>query len=163
MSEGKVVPDNRGKSPERRVQDPRVAIFKTFYLDPTSHTFMNILQSGIRAGYTQQYSENISNRNPGWWRELLESSEARRAKMLQRAEQHFESVLDEKPVEKHAIDRKQRTAEFVSERVGKDVYSTRKELTDKGGKRLFNSNHVQSTQDSLAHLFTNTSDINVNV
>ena len=41
--------------------DPRQTAFLTYYLDPKSETFSNALQSGLKAGYKQEYAENILN------------------------------------------------------------------------------------------------------
>ena len=39
--------------------DPRQSLFLQYYLDPKSKTFSNALQSGIRAGYSAEYSQSI--------------------------------------------------------------------------------------------------------
>lgn len=43
-------------------------------------------------------------------------------------------------------------SKFVTERLGKEHYSTRKELTDKGGKRLFNVKDKEA-DETLVDLF----------
>lgn len=147
----RTTPDNRGKTYKRNVYDPRVDIFKQFYLSPDSYTFMNIRQSALRAGYTEYYSNNISNNKPKWWVELMDSAEFTRAEMIKKSERHFTDMLDT-PTDTEDKDRiklKQRTAEFVSERVAKDIYSTRKELTDKGGRRLFDEKRAEAPIDEL--------------
>ena len=67
------------------------------------------------------------------------------------------TLLEEHP--ETPTDKKIQTdvTKFVSERLGKDHYSTRKELTDKGGRRLFN-NQSQTHEDvALEDLFVQTS------
>ncbi len=140
-------PDNTGKKYERTVHDPRQAMFKTFYLAPTSTTFMNIYQSAIRAGYSEQYAANISTQKPAWWVELTASADHRRAKMLDKAEGALESFISDNTETKDAKDRQLKASTFVSERLGKEHYSSRTELTDKGGRKLF-TNQTKSAEDT---------------
>lgn len=131
------MPINVGKKYNRTVYDPRVDMFKQFYLSPDSYSFMNIRQSGLRAGYTDQYSRNISVQRPKWWTEIMESKEYQRAKMLSKAQDRLEERLTEPVTDVQNKKIQTDVAKFVTERLGKEHYSTRQELTDKGGKRLF--------------------------
>lgn len=150
-----IPPDNKGRKYKIRTPDPREILFKQFYIDPRSYTYMNILQSAIRAGYSKYYASNISHNRPRWWRELMKDAEVRRAKMLDKAEQHFDEVLDTptSTEDRERLKLKQKTAEFISERVGKDVYSTRQELTGKDGKRLFKRESQEELTAELENLF----------
>jgi hypothetical protein len=136
-----------------KIHDPRVIMFKQYYCDATAPTFCNILQSALKAGYSQTYAQNISVQKPAWWVELVDSSDMLRARMLQKAEKNIDKVLDDTEDSKDAKDRKFKASSFVSERLGKDHYSTRKELTDKGGKRLFSNQTDASTDVELDDLF----------
>lgn len=69
--------------------DPRQQTFLAFYLDPTSETYSNFLQSALKAGYSQEYSESISAQMPAWLSENLGKMD-----MLARAERNISSVLD---------------------------------------------------------------------
>lgn len=148
-------PDNTGKTYKRRVFDPRVDIFKQFYLSPSSYTFMNIRQSALRAGYTDQYARNISVQRPKWWLELIDSAEYNRAEMVKKSESHFINMLETPDTtdDRERIKLKQRTAEFVTERLGKDIYSTRQEVTGADGRRLFDVKDRDSKQAPLSTLF----------
>ena len=141
-----------------KAEHPRVTAFKRAYIDATNEkTFCNIRQSALAAGFSQSYAENLSGRvnEPKWWIQFRESQEAIRAKMLQMSEQHFYKVL-ETPDNTDNTERyklKQRTAEFISERVGKDVYSTRQEVTGADGRRLFDSSKRERANVPLTKLF----------
>lgn len=51
--------------------DPRQALFLSYYLDPKSKTFSNAYQSAIKAGYAQEYAENITSMMPKWLSENI--------------------------------------------------------------------------------------------
>ena len=153
------MPDNKGKKYKKNKVYPRVLMFKQFYLDSSSETFCNITKSAVKAGYSWDYADNITALNPKWWTEFQEEAEYRRARLLDSSEKVLESYVniddnDDKDRMKIKVD----TAKFVSERIGKDHYSTRKELTDKGGKRLFNETHTNDSQVALEDLFVNYND-----
>jgi len=151
----KKIPTNKGKTYKTVKQDPRSIMFKAFYIDPTSYTFMNCLQSGLRAGYTQEYSENITALKPKWWVELIADNTVKRAQMLEKSEKHFDEMLDTPngTEDRDRLKLKQKTAEFVSERIGKDVYSTRTEVTGADGKRLFSNEQRAAASIPLSKLF----------
>ena len=94
MAKNNTPPDNTGKTYNRKAIDPRVAVFKAHYTNPSSDTFMNVLQSALRAGYSQQYSENIGNQNPKWFEELMQDSDVRRARMLLASEKALEKAVN---------------------------------------------------------------------
>lgn len=71
------------------VLDPRQALFFQFYLDPKSDTFSNALQSGIRAGFSVQYSESLMSLMPTWLSEKLGE-----LSMLNKAERNLDKMLD---------------------------------------------------------------------
>lgn len=49
-----------------KLQDPRQLEFLKLYLTPGTKYFNNALQSGLSAGYTQEYSENILQFDLKW-------------------------------------------------------------------------------------------------
>lgn len=53
----------------QKIQDPRQAEFLRLYLTPGTKYFNNALQSGLKAGYTQEYSENILQEDLKWLKE----------------------------------------------------------------------------------------------
>lgn len=146
-------PDNTGKKYKRTVYDPRIDIFKQFYLKPDSYTFMNILQSALRAGYSDQYAQNISTQKPGWWVELMNSAEFNRAKMMKEAENRLYERITDETDDPQRMKLQTDVAKFVTERLGKDLYSTRQELTDKNGRRLFGSEKRESAKIDVGALF----------
>jgi len=134
--------------------DPRVDIFKQFYLRPDSYTFMNVRQSALRAGYTEHYANNLSTGSgPVWYMELIESSEYRRAAMLKKAEQRLYERVEEDVKDKDGRKLQADVAKFVTERLGKDHYSTRQEVTGADGRRLFDNKTRESATVPIAQLF----------
>jgi hypothetical protein len=77
---------------KRETLDPRQVKFLTLYLDPSSPTFGNALQSGINAGFSHQYSESITAQMPAWLSENLGNT-----KMLSKAERNLDDMLDMSP------------------------------------------------------------------
>lgn len=71
------------------VVDPRQASFLMFYLDPKSETFSNITQSGIKAGFSKEYSENLTGLMPAWLSESIGE-----LNMLAKAERNLSMFLD---------------------------------------------------------------------
>lgn len=126
--------------------DPRQKLCWELYVNPTSETFGNGLQSAIKAGYEPDYADQITTSE--WFKGKL-----RRLNMLSKAENVLEEMLV-MPVDVVSLTRKgkstvevvstepalvkikQDTAKFVAERVGKEHYSTRSEFTGDGGKDL---------------------------
>lgn len=102
--------------------------FLRHYLAPQSETFGNALQSALKAGYSQEYSENITALMPDW----LSESIGRRKRMLQKAEYRLETALDSDD-ERVAVD----VAKFIAKTQGKnDGYSERIENTGKDGNPI---------------------------
>ncbi len=125
--------------------DPRQALFHNYYNDPESETFANAYQSCMRAGFSKNYAKVILHSMPDW----LSVGFTRRKKMLVPAEKVLESTL-EMDTQVEVRDKlgdivgtkkdsglekiKQDSAKFVAERIGKEYWSARTELTgDKGG------------------------------
>lgn len=145
--------DNTGKTYKTVKPNYKAQMFATFYMSPTSDTFMNVRQSAMRAGYTETYADNITVQNPKWWVELTQSSDFERAKILQKAQSRIAERLSEETEDKDRLKIQTDVAKFALERLGKDHYSTRTELTDKGGRRLFSSETRASENIDVASLF----------
>lgn len=108
--------------------DPRQTLFLTYYLDPKSDTFSNAYQSAVKAGYSEEYSLNITALMPDW----LSESIGRRKRMLAKAEERLEHHLESED-EKISLD----ASKFVAKTLGKNEgYSERTELTGRDGKDL---------------------------
>jgi hypothetical protein len=131
--------------------DPRQALFLAYYLDPKSETFSNGLQSALKAGYEKLTAKVLVSQCPDWLSEKLNN--AKTEKMAVKAERVLDEMLD-MPVdvqeltgkgknkamvvktEPALVKVKQDTAKFVAERLGKDKWSSRNELTGKGGQQI---------------------------
>ena len=68
-------------------------MFLSYYLDPKSETFSNCTQSGLKAGYSKEYSENLLQILPDWLSKSIESSS-----LLYKAEKRLNQLLDLEPV-----------------------------------------------------------------
>lgn len=53
------------------VVDPRQELFLSYYLDPNSETWSNATKSALKAGYGEEYSQNLTGQNPVWLSEKL--------------------------------------------------------------------------------------------
>lgn len=113
----------KGMTYKPRVRDPQQIAFLAAYNDPNSPTFGNALQSALKAGYTQQYAENITGQQPKW----LQESTIDRVALLAQAEKnlhHYATATPENDTDKRLqVD----VSKFVSERLGKQYYATRSE------------------------------------
>lgn len=69
--------------------DPRQSLFLASFLDPKSPTFSNALQSGLKAGYSQEYSESLVAQMPLWLSEKLGELD-----MLKKAERNLNKILE---------------------------------------------------------------------
>lgn len=147
-------PRNDGKTyKKKKVDDIRPQVFKANYINPSSDTFMNVLQSALRAGYSQEYSESLGYQNPKWFAELMEDSAVRRAKMLFSAEKAIEKVIDYDDSDKDRATLKLKAATFVTERLGREHYSTRQEVTGADGRSVFANNERENAKKPLETLF----------
>jgi hypothetical protein len=72
--------------------DPRQSLFLANYLNPLSPTFSNLTRSGLAAGYTKKYSENLTAFAPDWLGVKLE--ELHSDQMLRKAERNLDEILD---------------------------------------------------------------------
>lgn len=107
---------------------PQQQLFAQYYLDPKSSTFSNALQSALKAGYAEEYANNITGQMPAWLSDLL----GKKKRLLLKAEKTLEDTLDSEDL-KLAQD----TAKFLAKTLGKDEgYSERTEHTGKEGKDL---------------------------
>ena len=139
-------------SGQSRKLSPKMAAFKAYYIDPQSPTYANALQSALRAGYTESYANSITAQAASW----LDSTENLRKEMLEKAERNLKEIVDMPKEERENPQMAkiwQDTNKFISERLGKEVYSARQELTDKGGRRLFNDTSKETASIPLSKLF----------
>lgn len=151
-----IIPDNNGKTYKTHKPNYKAQMFASFYLSPTSETFMNVRASAIRAGYSELYSNNITVQQPKWWLELVASAEFERAKMLATAQKRLCERLEEETDDRDRIKVQTDVAKFVSERLGKDFFSTRQEVTGAGGRKLFDDTKRETAKLPLQKLFKST-------
>lgn len=124
--------------------DPRQALFLSYYLDPKSETFSNCLQSGLKAGFSQEYSENLLNIMPKWLSESIESSS-----LLHKAEKRLNQLLDFEPVDQEGkidnalLSNQMKGITLIAKGLGKAKYSERTE-TDitTNGKEILGINYI---------------------
>ena len=136
------------------VPDPRQSLFLSYYLDPKSKTFSNAYQSAKKAGYEEEYSQNITSLMPTWLSESIGDQY-----LIKKAEENLKEFLEMetktvKPIGDKVVEIndpqltkiKQDTTKFVAERLNKQKYSTRSELTGAEGKDIVPTFIVQSTE-----------------
>jgi hypothetical protein len=114
-------------------RDDRQIRFLELYLDPKSETYTNAYQSAKKAGFSEEYSQNITGQMPKWLSESISQSER-----VLKAEKVFDECLTmETGDDSQKLKIKQDTAKFIAETIGKDKgYTKRGELTGKDGKEL---------------------------
>ena len=156
MTKKKYLNDNSGKTLKTNKIDPRVAVFKANYLNShNTKTFCNITQSAVAAGYSHSYGDNLSARTnkPKWWVEFQLQGDYMRAQMLETAQLRLNERLVEVVTDKDGRKLQADVAKFVSERLGKEHYSTRQELTGADGRRLFTNEKRVDATIPLTNLF----------
>lgn len=104
---------------------PRQAEFMRNYINPKSETFGNGYASAIKAGYSEHYAHVITTRDYKW----LKEAELRRVKLVDKAENNLEALLDSED-EKVKAD----MTKFALKTLKKDIYSERTEMTGKDGQ-----------------------------
>jgi len=106
--------------------DPRQSLFLQYYLDPKSETFSNGLQSALRAGYELEYAKTLVSQMPDWLSENIKYEN-----IVKKAEKNLEEFMG---IEDNKI--RSDMTKFALERLKKDRFSARSELTGKDGKDL---------------------------
>lgn len=110
---------------------------KTFLkalIDPKSPTWGNYLQSGLKAGYSQEYSESISYQMPNWLSENIGKN-----KLVEKAQKNLENALDgmmDDP-ERGGKQIQWKATEMTLKTLRKEDYSERTEHTGADGSNLF--------------------------
>lgn len=112
-------------------------------LDPNSETFGNYTQSALKAGYAQEYAENLSSEMPIWLEEALEDSN-----LVRQALDNLSEFLGDK--ENHSI--RADMTKFTLTRLHKSKFSERKELTGAEGKDLIPAEREKQIEEALKDL-----------
>jgi len=101
--------------------DPRQELFLSYYFDPKSDTFSNVMQSGIKAGYTKEYSKTILSQEPEWLSKFIRE---RRKNILHKSEVRLSQLLDSDD-EKIVAD----IAKFNAKTLGREAYNEKTDNT----------------------------------
>lgn len=129
--------------------DPRRLKFLAYYTNPNSETFGNMRASGIKAGLTAKYAENIGFKKPQWFIKYIEEFGGD-LKRLEQAEKVLTRVLNEdyvetaigafgviidketgqpmKRVNTQIMDKNLKAAQFIGETIGRNKYSKKVEI-----------------------------------
>ncbi len=117
--------------------DPRQSLFLVNYLDTSSETFSNALQSALKAGYEQEYAENITHLIPDWLSEAIGDNKMVRDAKKALSEALNYSTVDESGKVDPGVGRlKLDASKLVLKGMRKDKYSERSEVTGKDGQEL---------------------------
>lgn len=148
-----------GKTP---FLSPQQQLFISYYIGPKSPTFSNAYQSAIRAGYTENYAKNIMAELPEWLVDNMGDMQR-----LRKAEKVLDETLEMNDIEpvysegeeigqkrNPALTKiKQDSAKFIAERLNKEKYSTRNEVTGKDGKDLVPDKQSKETAEKALDNF----------
>lgn len=122
---------NPNKVNQYTLPDPRQVIFLECYFDRNSDTFGNTRQSALKAGYTQEYGEQLTSRMPAWL-----FNKVKDADLIDLAEGNLKQSLVQIPEDSTDKNIKHDATKFVLTRLAKERYSERKELSGPNGESL---------------------------
>jgi len=114
--------------------DPRQALFLSHYLDPSSDTFSNAMQSALLAGYSQEYAENIKSLMPQWLSDSIED-----LYIASEAQSNIRLAVAGDPeqiVKEFGKNVKWEATTLAAKGLMKQKYSERSEITGKDGQPL---------------------------
>jgi len=81
-----------GNSRKNKILDPRQALALSFYQDPTSQTFSNMLQSLRLAGFSETYALSFNAKKVGWYLDNVKST----IELIQSAENSLKLFVNAK-------------------------------------------------------------------
>lgn len=108
--------------------DPRQELFFEYFLTRDSDTFSNAYQSAMKAGYDENYAQQLTYRQPKWLVERVKDEE-----LVFLAEANVKEFLSPQEDDKRV---KADITKFVLKGLRKEKYSERSELTGKDGAKL---------------------------
>jgi hypothetical protein len=136
--------------------DPREQICWDFYVESIAKGQANAYQSAKKAGYEESTAKQITVRS--WFLERLEELE--RKEMLSLAEKKLKKTLtyevqdDTGKVITDLLRIQTDVSKHLTSTLGKDKgYSTRSELTGKGGEKLIDPTLTEEEKEKLNKLF----------
>ena len=120
-----------------RLLTPQQELFLAEYVNPKSPNFGNATQSALKAGYSQEYAENITHLMPDWLSENIgDMKRLRKAEKVLDKTLDMEAISDEGKVDTSLLTIQNKTAQFFAERLNKTKYSSRNELTGADGQQI---------------------------
>lgn len=112
--------------------DPRQSLFLALYLDPKSETFSNAFQSALKAGYEKEYAVVLTGQMPAWLSEKLKDNQ-----LIAQAEKNLKEFTEMDPGRDSRWGKiKADISKFVVERLNKEKWAHRHELTGPKGEPL---------------------------
>jgi len=133
-----------------RLLTPQQEAFLAAYTNPKSPTFSNALQSALKAGYSEDYANNITGQLPDWLSENLG-----RGLRVQKAERNLDIALEgglDDP-EKGKKEIQWKATEMTLKTQGKELgYTDRTEVTGKDGKDLIPESLTPEEKQALLNL-----------
>lgn len=112
---------------------PQQQEFLKYYFGKNEETFGNAYASGIKAGFSDEYSRNITHLMPKWLSEFIDDE-----KIVKKAYRNLDMALDgllDDP-EKGSKQLQWKASEMTLKTRVKDKFSERTEITGKDGKDL---------------------------
>lgn len=132
---------------------PQQELFLAEYTNPKSPNFGNAVQSALKAGFSENYANNITGLMPDWLFENIGDM-----KRLRKAEKNLDEVQniqiynEDGKLDANLIDKRTKVDMFIAERLNKDKYSTRQEQTGKDGKDLIPETLTKEEKEALLNL-----------
>lgn len=108
---------------------PQQQLFLSYYLDPKSETWSNAYQSAKKAGYAEEYAQNITHLMPDWLSDAIGDSI-----LVQKALHNLNEFLSTNDEKLQSI--KADITKFTLKGLQKNKFSERTEHTGKDGKDL---------------------------
>jgi hypothetical protein len=119
--------------------NPQQIAFIEYFFNPESETFSNMTQSGIKAGFDEKYSENLSSMGLKWFEIAMgiygddsflkdiddELKKIAKMETISHVKVGDEVVIKQDPA---LLKIKQDTLKFLAERLNKNKYSTKQEI-----------------------------------
>lgn len=121
--------------------DPRQELFFEYFLDRKSDTFSNAYQSAMKAGYDENYAQQLTYIQPKWLVERIKDEE-----IIYLAENNLKEFLSPEEEDKKV---KADITKFVLRGLRKDKYSERMEHTGANGKAIEIKEIKQASDEDL--------------
>lgn len=151
---------------------PQQLLFIEYYFNPESETFSNLTRSGLKAGFDEKYSGNLSSMGLKWFETAIgiygnddflndideELKNIAKMDTISHVKVGDEVVVKQDPA---LLKIKQDTLKFLAERLNKDKYSTRQEHTGKAGKDLIPVPIINLSKEDVSRNNSITKDIEI--